>query len=93
MRGLKPSTCLQKSATMPAKRFFQTAASLSATLNTDLRCVSGAGNVYLCSVLVRVAFSVTLLFLQYVLKFFCKFSLCLLLITNELVIFAENHKN
>ena len=32
-------------------------------------------------------------FLQYVLKFFCKFSLCLLLVTNELVIFAENHKN
>ena len=30
--------------------------------------------------------------MQYVFKFFCKFSLCLLLITNELVIFAENHK-
>ena len=27
--------------------------------------------------------------MQYVFKFFCKFSLCLLLITNSLVIFAE----
>ena len=45
------------------------------------------------SVLVSGGIRVTLLFLQYVLKFFFKFSLCLLLITNSLVIFAENHKN
>ena len=53
---------IRKSATMPAEKFSQTAASLSATLNTDLRCVSGAGNVYLCFVLVRVALYVTLLY-------------------------------